>query len=300
MPTSSAKRFGVSLNDLMEKHCPMKLVLSLALVAMLVLASCGEQDAGDRSLEVQSNHIHGLGVNPKDGALFIATHSGLFRAPRSAEEPSRVDDQFQDTMGFSVVGADRFIGSGHPAPSEGGPPNLGLIESSDGGRSWQSVSLAGETDFHVLRFLHGRVYGFNGLTGKLMVSEDGGKSWSERTPPPEIIDLVPDPGDPRRILASTEQGLAASNDGGETWQPFGGEVGLLAWPQRHSLYLIDASGNVKVSDEAGDRWRTVGRIGGQPVAFAAIDASSLYAALADGTVMSSSDGGSSWRLRASL
>lgn len=276
-----------------------RLALTLALTAMLALISCGGQDAENRSVSDQSNHIHGLGINPSDGALFIATHSGLFRAPRGAEA-TRVDEQFQDTMGFSVIGADRFLGSGHPAPGEDRPPNLGLIESSDAGRSWETVSLAGEADFHILRFAHGRVYGYNGLTGKLMVSEDTGESWSERTPPPGIIDLVADPDDPRGILASTEQGLAISGDGGETWQPSLGDVGLLAWPERSSLYLIDASGHVEVSDDAGGRWRTVGRIGGQPVAFAAIDTNSLYAALPDGTVKSSSDGGVSWRVRASL
>jgi hypothetical protein len=268
----------------------------------LAMAACGDDGSrsGIPSSAGQANHIHGLGVNPRDGALFIATHSGLFRAPQGVVAPQRVDDQFQDTMGFSVVGPDRFLGSGHPALGEGGPPNLGLIESSDAGRSWESVSLAGQADFHVLRFAHGRVYGYNGLNGKLMLSEDGGESWSERTPPPGIIDLVADPEDPRRILASTEQGLAISQDEGETWLPLQGDVGLLAWPGRGSLYLIDASGQVQVSDEAGGEWRTVGRIGGQPVAFAANGSNSLNVALADGTVVSSSDRGSSWRLRASL
>jgi len=278
----------------------MRLALSVGLVAMLALVSCGGENADDHSISDQSNHIHGLGVNPRDGALFIATHSGLFRAPRGVVEPTRVDDQFQDTMGFSVVGADRFLGSGHPAPGQGGPPNLGLIESSDAGRSWKTVSLPGQADFHILRFAHGRVYGYNGLTGKLMVSEDTGESWSERTPPPGIIDLVADPDDPRGILASTEQGLALSRDAGETWQPSQADVGLLAWPERRSLYLIDGSGRVRISDDAGGQWRTIGRVGGQPVAFAAPDGNSLYAALLDGTVKWSSDGGASWRLRASL
>jgi len=278
----------------------LRLALALGLSAMLALSACDGQEADNTSISDQSNHIHGLGVNPRDGALFIATHSGLFRAPRGVAEPARVGSQFQDTMGFSVVGGDRFLGSGHPGPGEGGPPNLGLIESRDGGRSWETLSLAGEADFHILRFAQGQVSGYNGLTGKLMVSEDGGESWSERTPPPGIIDLVPHPDDPRRILASTERGLAISKDAGETWQPFEGEIGLLAWPRRHSLYLIDAFGRVKVSDGGGNRWRSVGRIGGQPVAFAAIGGNSLYAALPDGTVMSSSDGGASWRPRASL
>jgi photosystem II stability/assembly factor-like uncharacterized protein len=280
----------------------MRLMAALALVAVLVLASCGGDDAdtGDGSAAELPNHIHGLGVNPSDGALFIATHSGLFRVPRGSDEPSRVDQQFQDTMGFSVIGRDRFLGSGHPAPGQGGPPNLGLIASSDAGRSWQSVSLAGEADFHVLRFAHGRVYGYNGPTGKLMVSDDGGSRWSERTPPGAVIDLAVDPKNPRRFLASTDRGLALSRDDGETWQPVDGEIGLVAWPDSGSLYLIDAAGRVATSPAPGEGWRMVGRIGGQPVTLFAAGPTQLYAALPDGTVKHTTDGGASWRVRAAL
>lgn len=280
----------------------MRLALALGLTAALMLASCGGdgQSAGNGSATEGSNHIHGLGVNPNDGALFIATHSGLFRAAPGVRQPSRVDDQYQDTMGFSVIGADRFLGSGHPAPGQGGPPNLGLIESTDAGRSWRSVSLAGEADFHVLRFAHGRVYGYNGLSGELMISEDVGESWSRRTPPAALIDLAVDPEDPRRMLASTEQGLAVSGDEGKSWRPVEGEIGLLAWPDARRLYLIDAAGRVATSANPGETWRIVGRIGGQPVALAAMGADRLYAALPDGSVKHSPDGGASWRLRASL
>jgi hypothetical protein len=280
----------------------MRLALALALAALLALASCGGDDQGTGSGSVSElpNHIHGLGINPRDGALFIATHSGLFRAPRGASEPSRVEDQFQDTMGFSVVGPDRFLGSGHPAPGEGGSPNLGLIESGNAGRSWRAVSLAGEADFHVLRYAHGRIYGYNGLSGKLMMSDDGGESWTERRPPAGIIDLAVDPDDPRRILASTEMGLAVSEDDGESWRPVEGEIGLLAWPDDGALYLIDASGRVAVSADPGEEWKRAGRIGGQPVALTATGKDELYVALPDGAVKQSSDGGASWQVRASL
>jgi hypothetical protein len=59
-------------------------------------------------------HVHGLGINPKDGALFVATHTGLFRAGEGEPKATRVADRFQDTMGFTVVGPNRFLGSGHP------------------------------------------------------------------------------------------------------------------------------------------------------------------------------------------
>jgi len=266
----------------------------------LVLAGCGsDSDGRDESAEVELQHVHGLGINPEDGALFIATHTGLFASPEGAARAERVDQQFQDTMGFTVVGRDHFLGSGHPAPGEDRPANLGLIESTDGGESWEEVSLAGEADFHVLRYAHDRVYAVNALTGLLMLSDDGGESWTERRTPAAVIDLAVDPDDPERIVVSTEGGLRLSEDDGGRWRRLSGEIGLVAWPEPDRLYLIDAKGGVQVSENGGQRWSKVGEIGGQPAALAAENAERLYAALHDGTVVESTDGGGSWGARSS-
>src|SRR6266540_3629710 len=140
-------------------------------------------------------HVHGLGINPADGALFVATHTGLFRAPKGQPSAERVGRSEQDTMGFTVVGPNHFLGSGHPAPGEDRLPLLGLIESRDGGKTWRSVSLLGEADFHVLHAAKGEVYGFDAANGRLLTSGDGGGSWAERTAPEPLIDLAADPTD---------------------------------------------------------------------------------------------------------
>ncbi|MGH2953334.1 MAG: F510_1955 family glycosylhydrolase [Solirubrobacterales bacterium] len=270
------------------------------IAAALLIAACGDGGGEGGASEAEGPlHVHGLGVNPEDGALFIATHTGLFRSPEGASGAERVDEQFQDTMGFTVVGPDRFLGSGHPAPGEDRPPSLGLIESTDGGQSWEEVSLAGEADFHVLRFAHDRVYAYNVLSGELMLSDDGGESWTTRRPPAATIDLAVDPAGQERIVASTEGGLTLSEDDGRRWRQVRGDVGLLAWPEPDRLYLINATGEVQVSSNEGRTWRRVGNIGGQPGALIAEDAEELYAALGDGTVLGSTDGGASWDVRSS-
>lgn len=277
---------------------------SLLLLAALVLAACGES-GGDRSAgsDVPENvdadpvHVHGLGINPSDGALFIATHTGLFRAAEGETEAQPVGDSLQDTMGFTVVGPDRFLGSGHPGPGEAGPPLLGLIASEDAGRAWSPVSLSGEADFHVLRSAHGHVYGFDGANGRLMVSDDEGRTWAEREPPGSLIDLAVDPDDPQRIVAAGQAGLAVSSDDGESWRPLGRELGLLTWPAADRLYLVDGDGAVHVSADSGASWKAVGELGGQPAALVSRGVSELYAALPDGTVKQSTDGGASWTVR---
>ena len=270
-------------------------ILVAATVAAIVVVLTSDDGGGGGGGDPV--HVHGLGVNPADRALFIAAHTGLFTSPEGSSSAERVDDQYQDTMGFSVVGPVHFLASGHPAPGAGGPSSLGLIESTDAGRSWEEVSLAGEADFHVLRFAHDRVYGYNALSGKLMISDDGGETWTEREPPAAVLDLAVDPDDPERLVAATEEGLAVSEDDGQSWKPLSGDLGLLAWPDAERLFLINGVGDVQLSTDGGDRWRAIGKIGGQPAALTAASARELYAAVGDGSVLQSSDGGRTWDVR---
>jgi hypothetical protein len=283
------------------------IAVALTISAGLLAVACGdntENGSTGESLPGVSDagpiHVHGLGVNPADGALFVATHTGLFRAPRGEMRARRVADRFQDTMGFTVTGPDRFLGSGHPDGREGLPPFLGLIRSTDAGRSWQPVSLLGERDFHVLEAAGPRVYGygsdFESRQANLLVSEDGGQSWEERTPPEPLLSLAIDPGDPDRIVASGEDGIHASTDAGQGWRSLGDTPGMLAWPGKDALYLVGFDGPVAQSSDAGRTWSSPGRVDGQPAAFESAGGE-LYVALHDGTVQRSRDGGRSWQLR---
>ncbi len=284
------------------------LLLLLATVASTtILAACGGDDptlagSGNDSAVSQDRgaaleHIHGLGAG-EDGRLFIAAHNGLFSAAEGETTPSQVSEHSQDIMGFSLIDEDRFIGSGHPAPDQDLPPHLGLIESRDGGKTWKSVSLLGEADFHALESAGKKVYGYDGLSGRLMVSSDGGRTWQSRTPPTGIFDLAVDPRNNSRVVASSEQGLLISQDAGASWRRLPPDApGLVAWSTTDDeLYLIDGGGTVLVSEDAGRKWRNRGNVGGQPVAFIA-SGPDLYAALADGTVMHSDDGGDGWTVR---
>ena len=243
-------------------------------------------------------HVHGLGVNPRDGALFIATHTGLFRLSKNQARAERYGQGSQDTMGFTVVGPDRFLGSGHPGKGQSGPSSLGLIDSRDAGRRWTPVSLSGEADFHLLRASGPRVYGADSSTGQILASSDEGRTWSQRKPPGDLVDLAVDPRDGRRLVASNQSGLFASGDEGRTWKPLGrAPGGLLGWVAGGSLFHVDAYGRVQVSTDDGRTWKPRGSVGTQPAAFLAADERSLYAALADGTVKASTDGAKTWTTR---
>jgi hypothetical protein len=281
------------------------LFATIALVGF-VWRSAGDDDsltlADLPRLDPGPVHVHGLGVDPKDNSLFIATHTGLYRVAAGKQKAQRVGDRYQDTMGFTIVGPNRFLGSGHPdineAQEKGLPPLLGLIESEDAGASWKPISLLGEADFHVLRSSGSRVYGYDASNDRLLRSADQGRTWDELGKPGQLVDVAVDPGDPRRIVATAlggvEQGMYESRNDGQRWTRLSPIVGLLAWPARDALYVVDGLGNVRVSVDRGQTLQQRGQIGGEPAALLAQQRDELYVALHDGTIKRSTDGGAKW------
>ena len=251
-------------------------------------------------LEVEPGvqHVHGLGVDPADDTLYAATHSGLFRLPKTGT-PVRVANRAQDTMGFSIVGPGKFIGSGHPDFREDDvrPPLLGLIESTDRGESWLRLSLHGKADFHALHAAHGLVYGYDSTSQTFMVSKDR-KEWDRRAKLP-MRDFAVSPTDPDTIFATSERGLVRSSNGGRTWQEAKSApvLAVLAWAQQDALYGVAPDGAVHQSADGGASWTERGNVGGEPEAFA-IDArdgkEALYVASNEGGIVSSADGGKSF------
>lgn len=246
-------------------------------------------------------HIHGLGVNPADGATLIATHTGMFRVPSGGDRAERVGAGLQDTMGFAVVGPDHFLGSGHPDPSDPDlPPFLGLIESRDGGRTWDPVSLQGEVDFHVLEAAGPVVYGygsdFASREPRFLTSVDGGQGWRQLTAPEPLISLAIAPDSARELIASGESGLHRSGDAGKTWESVDAPgPGYLTWTE-DGVVLAGLDGQVHHGRDRG-RWRPAGDIGGQTAALDQGAPGELLAALHDGVVKTSNDRGRTWTVR---
>lgn len=246
-------------------------------------------------------HVHGLGVDPADGVLYAATHSGLFRLPTSGAAV-RVANREQDTMGFSIVGPGTFIGSGHPDFREDNvrPPLLGLIESTNAGQSWARLSLHGKADFHALHAAHGQVYGYDSTSQTLMVSKDR-ENWDRRA---RLLmrDFAVSPTDADSLLATTEGGLARSKDGGRTFEPIGGPPGLavLAWATAGSLYGAAFDGKIYHSTDGGATWTARGPDGGQPEALA-VDSrggtETVYVAVAGRGILASTDGAKTFTTR---
>lgn len=274
-------------------------------VLAAAVAGCGDQSGSDPPAAAISDpgpvHVHGLGVDPADGALFVATHTGLFRAAAGEQRAERVAGRYQDTMGFAVVGPGRFLGSGHPDLGEKLPPFLGLIESRDAGQTWSPVSLLGKVDFHVLEASGQRIYGygsdFKTRDPRFLTSADGGRRWQRLAAPEPLISLAIDPGNARSLIASGARGVHHSRDGGRSWTAADAPAaGLLSW-NTAGVFLADGDGRVWRRSGASGPWRAAAPIGGQPAAFDNGRGAELLAALHDGTIKQSADNGATWSMR---
>ncbi len=284
----------------------MGVTLQRRLATLVVLAGtmasvlgCSAQDSVDSTENPQTGspeattlgHVHGLGVDPADGTLYVASHFGVFRVKETGE-PERVAHRWQDTMGFAVVGPGRFLGSGHPDLREDLPTSLGLIESTDGAKTWTSVSLQGEADFHSLEPVGGRIYAYDSRSGSLIVSTDR-KKWDTIAIQP-LLDLAADPADPDTVYATTDEGaLVRSVDNAEL-VPVAGAPTLTAidWQPNGPLVGVAPDGTVMVSTAGQSDWQKSGSLDG-PVE--ALDASpGRWHAATDTGVYESTDDGATW------
>jgi len=284
----------------------LALVFAAAVVVVAIVVFVGIRVTDDDSGSAQRDdaygvsHVHGLGINPADESLVVATHYGSFRIPAGSDDAERIGYSLQDTMGFTVAGPDRFLGSGHPDMAgrrAGQPGQLGLIESTDGGASWTSLSLSGAVDFHGLAYAHGLIYGWDSGTGRFMVSTDR-IEWETRSTV-DVSGFAVDPADADHVIAASPVGVLDSSDGGRTWSRVDGTMLVaLSWSQTGDLWGADASGAVYHNDSTG--WSRTGQLPGEPQALlATID--TLYAAAHDSDgltgIYRSTDSGATWELQ---
>lgn len=209
-------------------------------------------------------HVHGVAFNPADGKVYLATHQGLFRYDPAG--PVQVGPVI-DLMGFAAAGPDHFYSSGHPGPGVQLPNPVGLIESTDGGKTWTPLSRQGETDFHALTASRAGVVGFDGAA--LLKTTDG-QQWATLDPPVEPYALATSP-DGTHLVATSRSGPARSADGGTTWQVIG-QAPLLQYvhfADDQSVVGVAPDGTVFVSTDAGASWEQAGTVGEAPQAIAA-------------------------------
>ncbi|MEV7529151.1 WD40/YVTN/BNR-like repeat-containing protein [Agrococcus sediminis] len=280
----------------MRSHRPPRTALiaatsALSTALLLAVTACAPTAATAGELSTD-NHIHRLVPSDDGQTLLVGTHNGLFDVDaESGEVTGPVGEHVIDLMGLTRAGDD-LLASGHPG--ESGPqhprgPNLGLIRSSDDGRSWQPVSLEGDADFHALAYDPADQTIIGAHAGQLLITDDMGESWREGAVV-EPYDLL---ATSQGLLKTSFDGLSISTDMGQTFQPIEGAPALALLANNADMVTgVDLDGTLWRST-LGSEWTAEGATPGQIHALTILPGGALVVATASG-LQRSNDFGQSW------
>lgn len=136
----------------------------------LLLTGCQSSDTARAFDEV--DHVHS--VETDGDKVFAGTHQGLYEF---------VDNNWVrrglefDVMGLAQHDSELFA-SGHPGPGKEFPDPVGILHSADGGETWDSLTLSGEVDFHLLKVSETSMVGVAANYSSVIFSDDFGSTWS--------------------------------------------------------------------------------------------------------------------------
>ncbi|PLR84011.1 F510_1955 family glycosylhydrolase [Bacillus sp. V33-4] len=170
--------------------------------------------------------LHGLSYSADGRKLIVAVHDGL--REYSNGKWSIPDAEKNDYMGFSAT-KDGFYSSGHPGPGSTLKNPLGIVKSTDNGKTIEPVALHGEVDFHALSVGYETedIYVFTPEVNSVMensgfyYSNDQANSWNQMamngvTGTPAVI--IAHPSKDGVMAVGTDNGLYISNNYGESFE----------------------------------------------------------------------------------
>lgn len=238
------------------------IIIGIAIAS--VLSSPDPVPQSEFSKTVNWRHVHGLGIDPVDRTiLYIATHGDFYHSNNGAP-PFKVDVVRADYMAFNAppsAGIPLYA-SGHP--STGG--NTGLIKSTDGGQSWDSVAkvLEPPVDFHAMAVSKSDpdiIIGFDSAGRGLFKTIDAGKTWETLQYPEYISALAISPRDSQLVFAGTGKGIFQSIDGAESWNQLDEYKGItvfaLSFDEEGVLYASTSNFGLSRSSDLGKTWEKI-------------------------------------------
>lgn len=221
----------------------MRRALGLGIAVALVSSGCSANTSAS-SLD-QLEHVHSVATDGEQ--VFLASHHGLYTW---TEESWRLVGEEFDVMGLTIDDG-VFYASGHPGPTQDLPNPLGILVSSDAGKTWTPESLTVEVDFHLLEAVGASRVGVAANYGAVVGSVDGGMTWSTLDIP-SLTSMSLNPANGAEMLLVSEGLLYLSTDAGSTFQQTNAPLGIFTveWSDT-SIFVASDSALFQSSSAAG-------------------------------------------------
>lgn len=210
------------------KKLKFGLIFLIAAVTLLTACSSENTDYFESASGEKIDHIHGAGYIGEQDSLVLATHGGLKKYEDGKWVKTTRNNH--DYMGFQPI-KEGFVSSGHPEEGSELKNPLGLVKSTDEGKTLDQLAFYGETDFHYLgaSYNTGTVYTINmqpnsKLDVGLFYSKNDGKDWT-----------------PSKL-----KGLASTSIGG-----------IAVHPTKDNIIAISAKEGLFFSDDFGDNFKLI-------------------------------------------
>jgi hypothetical protein len=205
-------------------------------VLMGAFNSAGMWEKEHEAESINLIHVHGVAYAQDGGSIMVATHDGIKWYGNGSWQSG--EGERHDYMGFSPFEGG-FYSSGHPVPGSSLQNPLGLIKSTDNGKSVQVLSLHGKADFHLVAASYRKpvLYVYNHEPRDvlkqpgLFYTKDDGKSWTKSSMAGfvgEPTALAVHPDRPELVAVGSRDGLFLSNDQGNSFEKLLSDTGISA------------------------------------------------------------------------
>ncbi|WP_188456531.1 F510_1955 family glycosylhydrolase [Virgibacillus oceani] len=229
----------------------ISIIFLLITVFLAVMANVNTED------EITFRHFHGLGYTSDGEELYVPAHDGL-RVYKDGIWTIPTEGEKHDYMGFSMFKGG-FYSSGHPAPNSNLANPLGIIKSTDKGKTIEKLDLYGEVDFHgmTVGYETQEIYVFNPMENSRMdqpgfyYSTDKTKTWHKselKGTQGQALALAAHPTKEGVVAVATDQGVFLSNDHGNNFEklPVSDSVSAVSFDHQNYLLVATKSNGVKL------------------------------------------------------
>lgn len=275
----------------MQGECEMRFRSSVILLSIiLITVSASPVNAQSQaSLLKNLSHIHHL--ESYGSRILLGTHEGLFEYLGKGRVRG-IGSSGDDFMGLTSDEKNIYR-SGHPGVKSNLPNPIGLMQSTDDGKTWKSVSLKGQVDFHFLETANGELYGVDSGSGNLFHSQDSGENWKV-IGENKFSDIAISPSQKNSAFAIAGGVLIRTSNSfkGTTLVKKVSEPRFVEWSSR-SLFLASKN-TVSRSENSGKTWKRLNSFPGEISAFSA--SNKVIVAVVDNQIFISRNEGKSFSI----